>query len=380
MSLDTLNVSWFPVDTTRVNINGPYRSIVIAVFCTDSLGGSPERFVFSNDTVAPTYVRAGIFQNVAQDRYADIYAYGSEYLYTDVGQESPRLEVRVGEITTLLTMDLFSRPGTDSISTVYHTDLTLPTTGKMILTLKGEDAAGNNVVPVSDSLTVRRVVARAGGEIVSPDAQAWLSLSAGVLSRDLYLTMSAVAVGVPPAGAGRSVVSQVYRIGPDDCVLANPATLKISALAAEAGSDLGVYRLEDGQWIYVGGARDPLAGSVSTPVYRLGTYQVQAGPHGGSSSGDVPAVYALYPVFPNPSAGGAAIRYDLPVRSEVSLRVFNLLGQKVATLKSGVEDAGYKSVTWNGRDGSGSQVVGGVYFYELVAGSYRGIRKLVLVH
>jgi len=66
---------------------------------------------------------------------------------------------------------------------------------------------------------------------------------------------------------------------------------------------------------------------------------------------------------------------------KVSLRVYNLLGQVVATLLDDVEPAGYKSVEWNG-----NYVASGMYFYRLEASSLSGqgttftqVKKMVLV-
>jgi hypothetical protein len=63
------------------------------------------------------------------------------------------------------------------------------------------------------------------------------------------------------------------------------------------------------------------------------------------------------------------------------LKVYNVLGQLVATLVDGVEQAGYKSVEWNASD-----ITSGVYFYRLEATSavdpgkfYTQVRKMLLL-
>ena len=96
---------------------------------------------------------------------------------------------------------------------------------------------------------------------------------------------------------------------------------------------------------------------------------------------NVPAVCALYQAFPNPFNPLTTIRYGLPVRSHVSLGIYNLLGQLIGKLHDGVEDPGYRQVEW---DGSAS--ASGVYFYRLSAVSvddpgktYTGIKKIVLI-
>ena len=94
-----------------------------------------------------------------------------------------------------------------------------------------------------------------------------------------------------------------------------------------------------------------------------------------------PREYSLFQSFPNPFNPSSTIKYDLPTRSRVSLKIYNLLGQVVATLTFGVEEAGYKSIQWNA-----SSFASGVYFYRLEATSvadpsktFRQVRKMVLL-
>ena len=63
---------------------------------------------------------------------------------------------------------------------------------------------------------------------------------------------------------------------------------------------------------------------------------------------------------------------------KVTLDVFNVLGQKVVTLVDGYQEAGYKSVIWNGRDSKGQLTSSGVYFYRL-ATPEKNITKQMLM-
>jgi flagellar hook assembly protein FlgD len=69
----------------------------------------------------------------------------------------------------------------------------------------------------------------------------------------------------------------------------------------------------------------------------------------------------------------------LPVRSDVELTIFNIVGQKVVTLPQGMQSAGEHTVVWDGNNESGNAVASGVYFYRLKAGDEVQSRKMLLL-
>ncbi len=83
--------------------------------------------------------------------------------------------------------------------------------------------------------------------------------------------------------------------------------------------------------------------------------------------------------YPNPFNPSTVISYQLAVSSEVTLKIYNLLGQEVRTLVSGRQNAGVHSVTWDGRNEGGESVASGIYLYRLVAGGKVLTRKMTLV-
>jgi hypothetical protein len=87
-----------------------------------------------------------------------------------------------------------------------------------------------------------------------------------------------------------------------------------------------------------------------------------------------PVTLALDQNYPNPFNPTTMIRYGLPVRTQVTLTIFNTLGQQVAMLVNGDMEAGYHEVLFDG-----SKLASGVYLYRMQAGSYVETRKLLLV-
>jgi hypothetical protein len=92
----------------------------------------------------------------------------------------------------------------------------------------------------------------------------------------------------------------------------------------------------------------------------------------------VPVRTGITAVHPNPLTGRAVVRYSLARSGNVSLAVFDLTGQKVRTLKSGHEQAGQSSVTWNRADDAGRRLPAGVYFCRFEAEETAQTRKLVV--
>jgi hypothetical protein len=92
----------------------------------------------------------------------------------------------------------------------------------------------------------------------------------------------------------------------------------------------------------------------------------------------LPKVFRLMQSYPNPFNPVAVILYDLPVTSRVTLEVYNVVGQLVATLIDDTQYAGYKSVEWNA-----GNLSSGVYFYRLTAQSdaktFTEVKKMLLV-
>jgi hypothetical protein len=86
------------------------------------------------------------------------------------------------------------------------------------------------------------------------------------------------------------------------------------------------------------------------------------------------ASFALEQNYPNPFNLSTVINYQLPLKSYVTMKIFNLLGQETATLVNEKKEAGSYSVRWNA-----AGVPSGVYFYRLQTGSFIETKRMVLL-
>jgi len=91
-------------------------------------------------------------------------------------------------------------------------------------------------------------------------------------------------------------------------------------------------------------------------------------------STDLPTHFILSQNYPNPFNPTTTITFALPVKSFVSLKIFDALGREVGTLLNEELSVGIYSKQW---DASG--LPSGVYFYRLQAGSFIETKKLILL-
>jgi hypothetical protein len=88
----------------------------------------------------------------------------------------------------------------------------------------------------------------------------------------------------------------------------------------------------------------------------------------------IPLEFTLAQNYPNPFNPSTTIRYGLPSRSHVTIAVFNMLGQLVATLVPGEQEAGYHDVQFEA-----GRLASGIYLYRLTAGDFVQTKKLAVV-
>jgi len=91
-------------------------------------------------------------------------------------------------------------------------------------------------------------------------------------------------------------------------------------------------------------------------------------------SSELPKVFALYQNYPNPFNPTTTIRYDIPKVSDVTITIYNALGQKVVELVNGQHSAGAYKAIWNAKG-----FASGIYYYRIIADNFISVQKLVLM-
>jgi len=87
-----------------------------------------------------------------------------------------------------------------------------------------------------------------------------------------------------------------------------------------------------------------------------------------------PRIFSLSQNYPDPFNPSTQIDFSIPQKSQVTLKVYDVLGKEVTTLIEGTKDAGTYTTTWNAQNYSS-----GVYFYRLTAGYFTITKKLVFL-
>ncbi|MEE9441141.1 MAG: T9SS type A sorting domain-containing protein [candidate division Zixibacteria bacterium] len=93
----------------------------------------------------------------------------------------------------------------------------------------------------------------------------------------------------------------------------------------------------------------------------------------------LPGTLYLAQNYPNPFNPTTTFRFGLPQQSKVYLEVFNILGQRIRILHSGIMPAGEQEIVFDGKNDQGHAISSGIYFYRLKADDKTLIRKMLLV-
>ncbi|MGH2569959.1 MAG: FlgD immunoglobulin-like domain containing protein, partial [bacterium] len=161
---------------------------------------------------------------------------------------------------------------------------------------------------------------------------------------------------------------------------ADNGTAAVIQCVRDAGGGVAVHSAFDLSALLSDGARACLLDAVLT-----GSFGLPATSWGGCTSSGVsapvlaPPGWAISKAAPNPFRSATSVELRLPVRSRVSIEVYDVLGRKVRTLADETLPAGSWVRTWDGRADGGERAGPGIYFLRAEAGELRATRKAVLI-
>lgn len=157
---------------------------------------------------------------------------------------------------------------------------------------------------------------------------------------------------------------------PDSTV--QPA-LRIRRTSRVSSTIIYTFQAKDGAFVQLTSYGPPITGSIQASYISWGKAITAGATSIASAEPNIPENYSLEQNYPNPFNPSTSIRYALPQGSHVLLEVYNVIGQRVATLVDENQGAGYHDVRF-----SGSSLPSGVYFYRLTAGGFVKTMKMVL--
>ncbi len=98
-----------------------------------------------------------------------------------------------------------------------------------------------------------------------------------------------------------------------------------------------------------------------------------------SQEESVPTEYSLMQNYPNPFNPVTTVAYELPKAGQVSIEIYSILGERIATLVDREHQAGRYKVVWNALNDNGVKVSSGVYFYKIKTESFVNVKKMILI-
>ena len=116
--------------------------------------------------------------------------------------------------------------------------------------------------------------------------------------------------------------------------------------------------------------------SLGRYAIRLGVTSVEEKDEGKNSR--LPKAFQLFQNCPNPFNAETIIKYELPRRSKVTMKIYNLFGQEITTLLDEEKEAGSHQALWAGNNALGRLVASGIYLIRLEAGEFVRVRKIVV--
>ena len=270
---------------------------------------------------------------------------------------------------------------TNVFSTTYRGDFIFTSSGTAHLTVFASSVLEQDT-SITRDFAVQLIEAGQIGKLVSHDNRLRVLFPQDVAKGEIYATC--IPVSDDPQynfeDKDKVALGGAYHLGPlsdfkKELTISFP--LDRYDLGEKDKSLFSIYRYDEKNgWEKQASFLDE--NSIFAKVRKLGAYRLVYDAKQEHITG-IPKTYQLFQNYPNPFNPQTVIKYDLPKSGQVNITVYNILGQKVKTLVDEHQEAGYKSVNWNGKDGEGKDVASGIYFYKIRTVGFEKTKKMVLL-
>jgi hypothetical protein len=178
------------------------------------------------------------------------------------------------------------------------------------------------------------------------------------------------------AVAGDSVYTVMFTYGPDSSNNLIGQEFKFGIGGGDNESGYGLNHIENINDSEPAFTLFSAWGSINPNFYYLWDFDNNV-PTSVEPISNIPAEFTLNQNYPNPFNPTTTIEFSIPEMNEVTLVIYNALGQAVRTFDAGLQNAGTYRITWDGTNDFGSPVATGLYFYNLKAGNHSATMKMV---
>jgi len=331
-----------------------------------------------NDPTTPKFA-VGYFQNPIFSERLDVFAVSRAALN--------RANLSATLTQNTVPQSLFFVPVPNAGDRVFvDQNVTLNASGAMQIRVRGTTKYGFAFADTAVTFNVQFLQSNSGGALAATDGKMKVAIPGEALRDDIYVIAAngnSEVLNVEIESALTNPFSAIYSVSPIDYALAKPALLQIKIdrrqLGAVSPLELAIARWDAKKWVAL---NSTLAGDfISAETSKLGHFVLVRKDNAtevSSAAQQLPSRFELHQNYPNPFNPSANIRFDLPEKSFVVLKVYDIFGRELRALANEQRSPGSHLVTWDGRDNLGRQVSSGIYFYQLTAGKFSKTMKMIL--